>query len=247
MAKFLDILPDPEYKISDGGLEDSINGTAGQGFAALKLSQYNPVQYDRTITGRLVSRKTAHSKWMLDVRYNPMTKEEFRPVYSFLINKKNSLVPFYIALPQYKLPKNTLFSAFVESTSYSNTTVNAATAAGTTTLVITNSAWSGNDYSTTGLPTFGDIFTITDSSDSLHTKMYMISRVETFATYESQPPTGTIRLHITPGLQRKVASGSVVNFSNPLLKVVNMSDIQEYSLGNDNLYEFSLRLEEALY
>ena len=37
----------------------------------------------------------------------------------------------------------------------------------------------------------------------------------------------------------------VVNYENVLIRVIMTTDVIEYSLGTNNLYEFSLNLEEA--
>jgi hypothetical protein len=244
---FLEVLPDPEYKISHGGLEDSVSGDAGPGFASVKLSLEDNIMQDRTITGRLVQRKSFQPYWRVNIKYNPLTKAQFAPVYNFLMHRKGSLLPFFVSLPQYKLPKDPLFAAFINSTSFSDITVAGNGETGYHTLVLTNSAWTGNDFSTIGLPKFGDLFNVLDSTDSLHTKTYMISRVETYNTYETDPGSGNIRIHFSPGLQRKTYTNAVVNFNSPIIKVINSTDIQEYSLGSDNLYQFSIKLEEALY
>ena len=35
-------------------------------------------------------------------------------------------------------------------------------------------------------------------------------------------------------------------YTNPKIRVILKSDVQEYSLGTNNLYTFALNLEEAL-
>jgi hypothetical protein len=245
MAKYLEVLPDPNYKILPSGKEDA-TGVAGQGFANIKLSQSDFIEAPKTLTGKTIWKKSKQAKWLLDIKYNPMTLEEFAPVYNFITQKKHGLVPFFISLPQYKEPKDATFATFAASTGY-DITVSGDTIAGSSTLLLTSSSWSGDTYTSTGLPFFGDIFTITDSNDSLHVKTYMVARVETMDTYVTSPGTGNIRIHITPGLQRKVNDTAIINFDNPLLRVNQLTDMQEYSLGNNNLYTFSLKLEEALY
>lgn len=48
-----------------------------------------------------------------------------------------------------------------------------------------------------------------------------------------------------PGLQKATFNNADLVFTNPLMRVI-ATDVQEYALGNDGLYTFSLKLEEAL-
>jgi hypothetical protein len=222
-SEFLNILPDPNYKIGTAG-ESSSSGTAGAGFASIKLSSDAPIMRDRTNSGRLVSRSAAYHRWDIDISYNPMTREEFDPIFTFLLEKQGSLKPFFISLPNYRAGAT-------------NTTVSGGTSAGSSTLLILN---------TNCAP--GDLFHIEDPFDSAHTKAYKVLRVEDTTTYNTtlgSPGTGNKRIHILPPLQKAVSSVAVVNFSTPLIKVIQSGDIQEYSLNNNNLYSFSLKVEEA--
>lgn len=201
------ILPDPYHTITNSG--DS-GGIAGPGFASMKLSSDQPIMRDRTNSGRLISRTSAYHKWVVNITYNPLTKAEFDPVYNFLLHKQGSLKPFYVSLPQYR------------SQGITDKTVSTAAVAGSTALACT----------TTGIVP-GALFRINDSSDSSHTKAYMVTRV------------GTSTITIVPGLAKAVASGATIDFTDPTIKVIQTSDVQEYSLANNNLYSFSLKLEEV--
>lgn len=222
-SNFLNILPDPNYKIGQAG-ESNASGSAGPGFASIKLSSQAPIMRDRTNSGRLVSRSAAYHRWEVDISYNPMTRAEFDPVYAFLLEKQGSLKPFYVSLPNY------LSGA-------TNTSVTSAASAGSSTLLINTTNCS-----------VGDMFHIQDSADSAHTKAYKVVRVEDSSTYSTllgTPGTGKQRLHIIPPLQKSVTSGSIVNFTAPLIRVIQSGDVNEYSLNTNNLYSFSLKLEEA--
>jgi len=102
---------------------------------------------------------------------------------------------------------------------------------------------------THGAPKPGDFFTVTDASDSNHTKVYQVVRTETKDTYDSQPADDgsaeTARLYISPALQRNLYDDATLTFHNPLMRVIATSDTQQYSLDHKNLYEFSLKLQEA--
>ena len=238
-SDFTNILPDPNNAIGEAGQS---GGTAGPGFASVKLASEHKMMNTRTNSGRLISREISGHKWNIDLSYNPMTRDEFEPVYSFLLQKRGSLTPFFVSLPQYKAPRNSTFATFVASNSM--TTVG-NTSSGNTNLMITHASF---DKDTKGTAKPGDIFTITDSSDSNHTKAYQVTRVEHDADYLSgtTAPTATqLRVHFVPALQRTVYQGATVVFNDPKFRVVLKNDIQEYDLNTDNLYDFSLKLEEA--
>ena len=79
----------------------------------------------------------------------------------------------------------------------------------------------------------GMLFRINDSQDSNHEKAYMVTRV-----------SGS-DLTIIPGLARGVTGGATLEFEAPTIKVRQTSDSRDYSLNTNNLYSFSLKLEEA--
>ena len=93
----------------------------------------------------------------------------------------------------------------------------------------------------------GELFTFTDSNDSAHTKAYMVTTVEQANEYQgSQPSSDTIRINFSPPLAKNVADNAVVNFKNPLIKVIQPKPMESYSLNTNNLYSFNLKLEEYL-
>lgn len=225
-TKFLDTLPTPTYKIGTAG---QVGALEGPGYASVKIDSVNQIMRDKTNSGRLIARAVAAHRWEIDIQYNPMTRTEFNPISSFLQEKQGGLKPFYIELPQY-------------------------TQTGSPGTYSTSTLYTGNTYATISAgtivtpPSPGDMFTISDSANSNHTKAYMITRVETSSDYNSNigvVSNGTLRVHFTPGLQKGVSSGSSFVFSNPRIKVVQKSDVFSYSLGTNNLYSFSLSLEEV--
>lgn len=234
-------LPDPNNSIGDGGQN---TGTTGPGFASVKLSSEHKIMNTRTNSGRLISREISGHKWDIDLAYNPMTREEFEPVYSFLLQKRGSMRPFFVSLPQYRAPRDATFAAYVATPS--NQFVTTSTAAAGAVEFTVNKASYNSGINGTAKP--GDLFTIDDTQDTNHTKVYQITRVETNALHEaatSTPSTSQLRIQFIPALQRAVSSGADVNFHDPKFRVIMKNDVQEYNLNTDNLYSFSLKLEEA--
>ena len=79
----------------------------------------------------------------------------------------------------------------------------------------------------------------------------MVTRYETDSSYSAIPgeanlTSGEKRLSFNPPLQYEVSNGAELEFTNPKIRVINKSRVQEYSLNTDSLYKFNLNLEEAL-
>jgi hypothetical protein len=238
-SSFLDILPDPTNPIGISGqaLATNSGGTAGPGFASVQFSSEAPIQMSRTNSGRVITRAIAGHKWKINITYNPMTRDQFEPIFNFLLEKNGRLNPFFVKLPQQANSRNAAFTS-------ANPTITTATtaAAGAGFLL-----QAGHSTTEATQPQPGDMFTITDSNDSLHTKAYRVTRVLSNATYQSggtQPSTSQRLVYFTPHLQRAVAQGATCDYT-PLIRVMQTADVQQYSLNNDNLFSFSLSLEEA--
>lgn len=241
---FQNTLPDPNNPIGDGGQN---TGSAGPGFASVKLASEHKIMNTRTNSGRLVSREVTGHKWDIDLTYNPMTRDEFDPVYSFLLQKRGSMKPFFVSLPQYKAPKNSGFATYVASSANSFVTTSSL-AAGAVSLTVNHSGGTTYNSSTHGTAKPGDLFTIDDTQDTNHTKVYQVVRVESAVAQESGTTnlaTNELRIQFIPALQRAVSTAAEVKFNDPQFRVIMKNDIQEYNLNTDNLYSFSLKLEEA--
>ena len=243
-TSFQNILPDPNNRISYAGDSNASNaGSAlGQGYASVQLSSEQKTLKDRTNSGRVLARAVAAHKWKIAIKYNPMTQIQFDPIYAFLLHRRGAINPFFISLPQYRTPRDSNFASF----SASNVIDTSGTTAAGATSILTNT--SGYNNNSNGTPRPGDLFTVTDSADSNHSKAYMVTRVETDTDrLSSTGVTGNtqLQIHFTPGLSKSVSSGADLIFHNPLIRVILTVDIQQYSLKVINLYEYSLSLEEA--
>jgi len=237
-TSFQNILPDPNNAIGIGG---QATGTNGVGFASVQFSSQAPVQVSRTNSGRVITRSAAGHKWTIGITYNPMTRDQFEPVYNFLLAQKGRLKPFFVQLPNQYTSRNAAFSSFTV-----NNTPTAGTALNQGSEFMLQA---GHNTTTATQPQPGDMFTITDTNDSLHTKAYRVTRVMNNSDYHSglhsQPTTAQRLIYFTPNLQRAVSSGAGIDYYQPLIRVMLTSDVQSYSLGTNNLYTFSLKLEEA--
>lgn len=246
-TSFSDLLPDPNNKINNAGVADT-SGTAGPGFAKVKFTSDNTTQVSRTISGRGVTASPSYHHWMFDISYNPMTRSEFDPIGSFLESRRGRLNPFYVILPQHASPRDQAFYTWINPSAGNHSITASATSAGSPSIMINgcdptpvSGVYSG--------PLPGDFFTITDSADSNHKKAYKVLRVEDNSTYQAGttvPTTVQRRIWTQPPISRAVSSGAVLNFINPKFRVIQKGDTLEYDLDTNNLYQFSLSLEEML-
>lgn len=235
---YMNILPDPVNKIKDSGIQNNSTGIAGPGFYSVKMASTYPVSTDRTNGGRVIPRILSSQYWEATINYNPLTRDEFEPVASFIFSKQQSLIPFYIILPQYASPRDSTFAAY---------------AAGAT--ILSNGVHSSGAMkmnidglsAISGSPKPGDMFNIVDSSNSNHVKIYRITRCETNGDYDTTQPTTAQRIiHFFPGLTYQVPDNTTVRFINPQMRVVSKGSVKEYEIDGDYLYQYSLNVEEAL-
>jgi len=253
-SSFLNILPDPNNGTNDYGTVtgnvDTSTDRVGPGFKSIKFTSTAPIQVSRTNSGRVITRQIAGHKWDVAITYNPMTRDDFEPVFSFLLQQKGRLNPFYVQLPNQYTARTT---AFADCTEVQNSAIkNKYECARGLDYMIQDG------HNTSHSPRPGDMFTITDAEDSLHTKAYRVTRVMTSAYYwtgltgnDVPADTSERGIYFTPNLQRDVngdlagSDGSTIVYKNPKIRVMLKNDIQEYSLGTNNLYTFSLNVEEA--
>ena len=174
MAQFTDftnIRPDPNNSIGWAGqstTSSSEGAAAGPGFASVSLTSQQPTIRDVTNSGRILGRAIAAHKWKIKIKYNPMTRAEFDPVYTFLLQRRGPLNPFFVSLPQYRVPKDSTFATYAAST---NLEVASGIAAGATSALIGRSGYSNTTNKT---PFPGDLFTL-NATNSNHKKVYMVN------------------------------------------------------------------------
>jgi len=232
---FSNILPDPANPITDAG-DISPTGTPGPGFSALNFQSVTDTQVSRTISGRGIQRDGGSQHYEFTISYNPMFRSQFDPVDTFLAGRNPRRDPFYVILPQYSRPKDLTFNGI------NNTYVRTAHEAGSSTLKV----WH-NTANFVGKLRPGDMFNIVDPADFNHQKVYKVTTVETYDYYQAgttQPPRNELRLGISPPLQRYANDNARVIVVNPKFRVISKSDVQEHSINTDNLWSFSLAVEE---
>ena len=236
-AAFNNRLPDPNWGVNDAGDAHATDYVEGPGFASVSLESNQPVAFGKTNSGRVTTRSIAGHNWKIKITYNPMTRAQFEPVYSFLQEKRGRLKPFEVVLPQYSSPQQTLGGAG------NHLTVKGEITAGATFFIADN-----HSHAVTKCLKPGDVFNFTDTTNSNHKKAYQVTRVlnnDDYLTGGTRPGSLERIYYVTPSIEKTVADNMTLKTTNPIFRVVQSSDVISYSLNTNNLYEFSLNLEEV--
>ena len=233
-SAFTNRLPDPNWGISEAGEGHATNYTEGPGFKDVKFKANQPVSFSRTNSGRVTTRSIVGHHWSISITYNPMTRDQFEPIYNFLLDKRGRLKPFFVALPQHVTTRTTTSGTI---------SVQGSITAGDSNFLI-----DGMDSVTGGLRP-GDMFNFSDGGNSNHHKIYKVVRVADSTNKLSSDTalnaSDERRLYVVPPVEKDVTDNSTITSASPLVRVVQKSDVKEYYLGTNNLYTFSLNLEEA--
>ena len=207
-------LPDPNNRINAAG-EDS-SGSYGPGFSSVTLTSQQPTVMNRSNSGLAFRSINKYQKFMVDIKYNSLTKAEFNVVYPFLLQRQASLEAFFVELPQYgntsagtKNITATAEAGVVELTLNSNTNINIA-----------------------------DMFYITDPNDDSHVKTYKVTKINSNVITVTPPIQRKIDVSLSGTEQ--------ANFGTPRMRVVVPGNDIQYSVNAQGLYTFSVKLEETL-
>jgi hypothetical protein len=207
-------LPDPNNRINAAG-EDS-SGSYGPGFSSVTLTSQQPTVMNRSNSGLAFRSINKYQKFMVDIKYNSLTKAEFNVVYPFLLQRQASLEAFFVELPQYgntsagtKNITATAEAGVVELTLNSNTNINIA-----------------------------DMFYITDPNDDSHVKTYKVTKINSNVITVTPPIQRKINVSLSGTEQ--------ANFGTPRMRVVVPGNDIQYSVNAQGLYTFSVKLEETL-
>ena len=174
-----------------------------------------------TASGRRQARQIDGQKFRLRIRFPVMTRAEFAPINAFIMKQRSQMESF-----QY-VPPTIDDSLGVASGVIS---VNGAVSAGATSCSI-----DGMANSTSGVFKAGDYFRFTGQN-----KVYMV-----MADVNSNG-SGAGTLTFEPPLRANVADNAVLIYSNVDFTVGLTGDIQEFTIGTENYFQYEVDLIEVL-
>lgn len=207
-------LPDPNNRINAAGNDNS--GSYGPGFSSVTLTSQQPTVMNRSNSGLAFRSINKYQKFMVDIKYNSLTKAEFNVVYPFLLQRQASLEAFFVELPQYG------------NTSAGTKNITASAEAGDVELTLNN---------TTSVAV-ADMFYITDPNDDTHVKTYKVTKINSNVITVTPP--------IQRKIDESLSGTEQANFGTPRMRVVVPGNDIQYSVNAQGLYTFSVKLEETL-
>jgi hypothetical protein len=167
-------------------------------------------------------RRRGGQRWLLEVKFPPMTRTEFAPIYAFAMKQQGQFETFTYVPP-------------VISTSQGDTSespvVNGALSVGANSAII-----DGVTDPKTGIIKAGDFFKF-----SGHSKVYMAT-----ADLDSNSAGGvTPTLNFAPNLLNAVADDETITFASVPFTVAFAQDITQFNTDVSALYGFSMSLVEV--
>lgn len=174
-----------------------------------------------TASGRRQARQIDGQRFKLRVRFPVMTRAEFAPINAFIMKQRSQMESF-----QY-VPPTIDDSLGVASGVIS---VNGAVSAGATSCSI-----DGMANSTTGVFKAGDYFRFTGQN-----KVYMV-----MADVNSNG-SGAGTLTFEPPLRSALSDNTVLIYSNVDFTVGLTGDVQEFTIGTENYFQYEVDLIEVL-
>jgi hypothetical protein len=183
-------------------------------------SQQNTI-VTTTASGRRQARQIDGQRFKLRVRFPVMTRAEFAPINAFIMKQRSQMESF-----QY-VPPTIDDSLGVASGVIS---VNGAVSAGATSCSI-----DGMANSTSGVFKAGDYFRFTGQN-----KVYMV-----MADVNSNG-SGAGTLTFEPPLRSALSDNTVLIYSNVDFTVGLTGDVQEFTIGTENYFQYEVDLIEVL-
>lgn len=189
--------------------------------ASVELTSLEPTAVSTAHNLRKIRRSRGVQRWQLDVAYAPMTREEFGPLYAFMIAQAGQSEAFDAVIPPLSTPQGT--------TGSDTPTVNGAHAAGLQTVATT-----GWTISTLVLKA-GDIIRFAG-----HAKVYMVTQDAT------SDGSGNVTLTIRPKLTIALVNTESLTVRDVPFQVTLATDATTASLTPGVNFGFDMKLVETL-
>jgi len=91
-------------------------------FQAINVESRQKNVYSETVSGRIQARQIGKQQWAFSAKYNPMTREEFAPVYAFLVSQRGRFGTFTIVPPVIGTTSGTATGTMVSGTESAGST-----------------------------------------------------------------------------------------------------------------------------
>lgn len=189
------------------------------GFAITELESSDPTLKTTAHSGKDKTRKFGGHKWMFSAQYDVLTKEEFRPIWAFLLSQRGEWDSFTVKPTEFATPLGagggTPAVAGASQTGYSMDI-------------------DGCPLSTTGWLKAGDPFTLANQS-----KVYVLT------SDADTDGTGAVTLEFIPELIDSPADGELLTITDIAFTMRQRGKVQKYRLRS-GLFRHEVDLIEAL-
>lgn len=185
-------------------------------FQALDFRSNVTVRTTTTISNRIQKAKVGGQYWSFKLQSRPMTRAEFMPVYSFLVQQDGQYETFTVELPG-------------SLSSTRGTAAGTVTSTGSVAAGVKTAAVSGG----TGTLKKGDIIKFSN-----HDKVYMIT--------EDVASLASATLNFYPALTTAITNSTTVGYSSVKMTVMQTNDVNQYQTGTDNKFKYELEVQEVL-
>jgi hypothetical protein len=174
-----------------------------------------------TASGRRQARQIDGQRFRLRLRFPVMSRSEFAPIIAFIMKQRSQMESFQYVPPTIDDPLGVATGTIL---------LNGSITAGVTTCTI-----DGMAVSTNGVLKAGDFFRFTGQ-----TKVYMcVEDVDSNGSGE-----GTLTFE--PPLRSNVSNNNVIIYGNVDFTVGLTGDIQEFTIGTENYFQYEIDLIEVL-
>jgi hypothetical protein len=185
-------------------------------FAALDFRSNVTIRTTVTISNKMQRAKVGGQYWSFKLQSRPMTRAEFMPIYSFLIQQDGQYESFSVELPG-------------NLSSTRGTAAGTVTSTGSVAAGVKAAAVSGG----TGTLKKGDIIKFSN-----HDKIYMLT--------EDVASLASATLNFYPALTTGISGTTTVDYSNIKITVMQTNDVNQYQTGTDNKFKYELEVQEVL-
>jgi len=190
------------------------------GFTAVNFQQRNITKITQTQSGRSVRVSNATTLWAGTLQFVPGTQAEYRPIQAFFAKARGPLNDFYVQIPG--------VSNFIGTDGTSTMQVNAAAAAGATSITI--NVVSGS----TSIVKAGNVIQFAN-----HDKVYMV-----VTNVTANPGNNTFT--IEPPLVTAVPLTTAVTYKDVYFKVFATNELQEFQYTNNGLVAMRVDVQETV-
>jgi len=188
-------------------------------FSSVDLESNFQVFVSITQSGKRNVRQTGAHRWILRGTYSSLTRQQFMPVYAFLMDQEGQYGSFNFVAPDLATP---------QGSGNGTPLVDLASQVGKS---INTKGWANNET----VLKAGDILRFAG-----HSKVYMMTADAT------SDGTGLATLAISPALQESPADNEGITINNVPFNVMQTGNVQKYGARNPLLYTFEVSFVEVL-